>query len=170
MTNDGYRIEPLGSHHDRAAFASGVEPLDRYLREQAGQEVRRGAAAVHVLVDSATGAIVGYYTLSAAVVVLSDLPAEMARKAPRYPSLPALLIGQLAVDQRYRGQRFGERLLVDALHRCMTVKDVGWMFVIVDAKDDRARAFYERYGFQRLADAEYRLFLPVGTVTQLGRR
>jgi GNAT superfamily N-acetyltransferase len=139
--------------HSRPAWS-------RWTDIYASRPVRRfgGAAAVHVLVDSATGAIVGYYTLSAAVVVLSDLPAEMARKAPRYPSLPALLIGQLAVDQRYRGQRFGERLLVDALHR------------IVDAKDDRARAFYERYGFQRLADAEYRLFLPVGTVTQLGRR
>jgi GNAT superfamily N-acetyltransferase len=149
---------------------SGVEPLDRYLREQAGQEVRRAAAAVHVLVEPATGAIAGYYTLSATVVVLGELPPEVTRKAPRYPSLPALLIGRLAVDQRYRGKRLGERLLVDALRRCIAIKDIGWMFVIVDAKDDQARAFYERYGFQRLVDDEYRLFLSAGTIMRLVQR
>jgi predicted GNAT family N-acyltransferase len=167
VPDDRYRFEPLGADHDRADFSSGVEALDRYFRQQAGQDQRRGLAVPHVLIDSAAGAVVGYYTLSALSILAESLPEDMARELPRYQALPAILLGRLAVDQRYRGQGLGELLLMDALHRSLDISQrLGSMAVVVDAKDDAARAFYERYGFLRFLDHEYRLFLPMTTVVQ----
>ena len=92
---DALRVEVLGPHHDRAAFESGVEPLDRYFRVQAGQDARKNMAAPFVLVLP-DGAVGGYYTLSATSVNLAALPARTVRKLPRYPLVPATLLGRLA--------------------------------------------------------------------------
>ena len=163
-----YEIEPLGDAHDRAAFASGIAPLDRYLREQAGQEMRRNVAAVFVLRMGGSSTIAGYYTLSATSTEPTGLPRDLQKRLPRYPTLPALLIGRLAVDQRYQGQGIGRALLTSALSRSLRLRtEVGAIGVIVDAKDDRARQFYERYGFQGFLDDPYRLFLPMQTVADL---
>ena len=167
MAHERYRFEPLGSHHDRAAFSCGVEALDRYLHQQAGQDMRRHIAAVFVLNDAEASAIVGYYTLSATAVLATGLPPDVTKRLPRYPELPAVLLGRLAIDIRYRGHRFGELLLIDALHRCRAVEQIAAMAVVVDAKDDAARTFYERYGFRRFVDDEYRLFLPMATIVQM---
>ena len=168
MADERYHIEPLGSRHDRAAFACGVEALDRYLHQQAGQDMRRRLAAVFVLDDALENTIAGYYTLSATAILATGLPPDVTRKLPRYPHLPAVLLGRLAVDSRYRGRGFGEILLVDALRRALASSaEIAAMAVIVDAKDDDARRFYERYGFRRLLADEYRLFLPMATVAQL---
>jgi GNAT superfamily N-acetyltransferase len=112
-----FRVEPLGSQ-DRTGFSCGVEALDRYFREQADQDQRRRAAAPFVLL-TADHRIAGYYTLSAAVLASEAVPAELMRKFkwPRYPQLPATLIGRLARDQAFRGQGVGERLLLDAIFR-----------------------------------------------------
>jgi ribosomal protein S18 acetylase RimI-like enzyme len=155
------RIELLSQSHDRAAFSSGKDDLDRYFREQAGQDQRRRLSAVFVLYDVANDIVAGYYTLSACEIEPRSLPNEMAKRQPRRP-VPATLIGRLATDLRYRGQRLGEMLLVNALTRAANAsRGIGAMAVIVDAKDDQARGFYERYGFQRFADDPYRLFLPM---------
>jgi len=168
VADDAYRFEQLGTHHRRADFSCGVEALDRYFRQQAGQDQRRGVAVPYVLADPATGAVVGYYTLSTLSILAESLPDELTRKLPRYQALPAVLIGRLAVDQRYRGRGLGELLLMDALHRGFDIsRQVGAMAVVVDAKDDAARSFYERYGFRRFVDHEYRLFLPMATVARL---
>ena len=168
MADDRYRFEPLGAHHDRADFSCGVETLDRYFRQQAGQDQRRGLAVPYVLVDPATGVVAGYYTLSTLSILAESLPADLTRKLPRYPALPTILIGRLAVDQRHRGQGLGELLLIDALHRSLDIsRQIGAMAVVVDAKDDAARAFYERYGFMRFTDHEHRLFLTITTVAQI---
>jgi len=98
------RVEALGPRHDRNSFASGVEPLDRYFRDQAGQDARKNMAAPFVLVLP-DGAIGGYYTLSATGVKLSEMPADITRKLPRYPLVPATLLGRLAVDQTSRSSR-----------------------------------------------------------------
>ena len=162
--DSGFRVVPLSDDLDRSSFRSGVEALDRYLWQQAGQDKRRGVAVPHVLLDGA-GRILGYYTLSALSLVATGLPPDVARKLPRYPSLPSLLIGRLAVDERQRGQGLGRLLLLDALSRCASIaREAGCIGVVVDGKDDTARAFYEHYGFIRLPDAERRLFLPMGTV------
>jgi ribosomal protein S18 acetylase RimI-like enzyme len=162
---DRYTIEPLGRHHDRAAFSCGVEALDRYLHHQAGHDVRRRVAAVFVLIEVPHPLVLGYYTLSATAVQATGLPDDLVRRLPRYPQLLALLIGRLAVDLRGRGQGLGQLLLANGLQRSSLIADqVGAMFVIVDAKDDAARGFYERHGFRRFLDDEYRLFLPMTVI------
>lgn len=167
MPNARYRFEPLGEQN-RAAFSCGTPELDRYFHEQAGQETRRHVAAVWVLCDAAEDLVAGYYTLSAASIEPTGLPPEIVRKLPRYLSLPALLIGRLAVDQRYRGQRLGGMLLMDALRRSLTLRQqLGTVAVIVDARDEQARGFYERYGFQHFAADERRMFILISTIARL---
>ncbi|MDE3076280.1 MAG: GNAT family N-acetyltransferase [Chloroflexota bacterium] len=168
MAAERYRFEPLADDHRRADFSCGVGALDHYFREQAGQDLRRRLAVPYVLLDSETGTVAGYYTLSSASMLPHSLPEHLLRRLPRYSSFPVTLIGRLAVDLRYRDQSLGERLLLDALRHCLDAsREVAAMAVVVDAKDDAARAFYERYGFERFADHEYRLFLRMTTVAQL---
>ncbi|WP_029009166.1 GNAT family N-acetyltransferase [Azospirillum halopraeferens] len=159
------RVEPLRPHHDRAAFDCGVEPLDRYFRSQAGQDARRNLAAPFVLVLS-NGTVAGYYTLSATAVPLPELPPEIVRKLPRYPLVPATLLGRLAVDRRLRGRGFGRFLLADALFRSVR-SEIASFAVIVEAKDDEARRFYERESFLPFPDQPRRLFRPMADVAAL---
>ncbi len=83
-----FRIEILSSRHDRAGFRSGVEPLDRYLREQVGQDVRRRVTACYVAVPIETPPIAGYYTLAAGSVPLAEVPAALAKRLPRNQAVP----------------------------------------------------------------------------------
>lgn len=161
-----YSIEPLASHHNRAAFESGVEPLDRYLQQQAGQDAKKRVAAPFVLLDKSSGAVAGYYTLSATSVNLGELPTEIAKKLPKYPVVPAILLGRLAVDKNYRGKRLGEMLLMDALNRCLR-SEIAAMAVVVDALDDSVCSFYEHYQFIRFPDYPNRLFLPMMTIAKI---
>jgi len=102
-------IERLRSEHDRADFSCGNASLDRYLKEQAGQDLRRACATAFVLVPKrGDSSILGYYTLSSYGIDVGDLPADVAKKLPRYPLIPATLLGRLAVDRRYQGQGIGE--------------------------------------------------------------
>ena len=164
-----FRIEPLGLKHDRAAFSCGVDFLDVYLRKQASQDFKKHAAVPFVLTpDGRT--IAGYYTLSQYAVQLDHVPPEVAKKLPRYPVVPTTLIGRLAVSTAFRGQRHGETLLMDALHRILQHSgEVASAGVIVDAKNADAVSFYKKYGFLELPDVERRLFLPMGTVEELFR-
>lgn len=162
-----FRIEPLASAHDRAAFSCGVEALDHYLRKQAGQDVRKRVAAVFVLTPNGK-AIAGYYTLSQFSVELDALPAEAAKKLPKYPRVPATLIGRLAVSSQFQGQGLGEHLLMDALNRSFEAgKEIASAAVIVDAKDENTETFYRKYGFLDLPKIPRRLFLPMKTIEVL---
>ena len=161
----GYRIEPLGERHDRETFSCGVGTLDRYFRTQAGQDSRKRVASCFVLVAD-DGSVAGYYTLSATSIALADLPPVLMKKLPRYPLLPATLMGRLAVDERRRGHGLGELLLFDAFSRTLRSEIASYAFV-VDAKDDIAQAFYERYRFIRLPSAGRRLFLPLAEIADL---
>lgn len=161
-------IEPLGSTHDRAAFSCGVEPLDRYLKQQASQDMNRRVANVRILRAVNSFTVAGYYTLSATSIEPTGLPATFTKRLPRYPTLPALLIGRLAVDQGYRGQRLGELLLTSAFRHSLSLSnDLGAVALVVNAKDDQARQFYERYDFQRCQDDPLCLFLPMKTIETL---
>ena len=162
---EGLRVEPLGAQHDRATFECGAEPLDRYFRTQAGQDARKNIAAPFVLVLP-DGVIGGYYTLSATSVALAELPAKTVRKLPRYPVIPATLLGRLAVDRRFQGKGYGRYLLADALYRSLR-SEIASFAVIVDAKDDAARRFYERESFVALADQPMKLFLPMAEVERV---
>lgn len=120
--------------------------------------------------EIATDTIIGFYTLSSFGFRPESLAPDVLRRLPRYDLLPASLLGRLAVDLRYRGQGLGEMLLFNALRRSYDQSAViGAMAVVVDAKDDAARTFYERYGFRRFLDAEYRLYLPMRTIEQILR-
>jgi GNAT superfamily N-acetyltransferase len=110
------RVEPLGPHHNRAAFTCGEPTLDAYVRRYASQDVRRRIAQVFVAVAGTPESISGYYSLSAASFSREDLPPEMARRLPRYP-IPAAILGRLAVDRAYQGRGLGEFLLFDACER-----------------------------------------------------
>lgn len=165
MPGDTPRVEKLGAAHDRQSFSSGVEALDRYFKNQAGQEARKHIAAPFVLVLP-DGRIAGYYTLSATAVPAPDLPAEIARKLPRYPVIPATLLGRLAVDLRYRGQGYGRFLLADALFRALR-SEIASFAVIVDAKDDEAQHFYLRESFLPFPDHPMRLFRPMADIARL---
>lgn len=158
------RIDLLGERHDRSAFASGVEALDRYFQIQAGQDARRRVATCFVL--TVDGVVAGYYTLSATSILLSELPPVTSKKLPRYPVVPATLMGRLAVDRRYRGQGYGEALLLDAFARTLR-SDIASFAFVAEAKDDAAVAFYERYGFLGLPSAGRRMFKPLSEIAAL---
>lgn len=161
-------IAALRPEHDRAAFACGVDSLDRYLKTQASQDVRRKANAVFVLVaGEAPQTILGYFTLCATAIEQGDVP-EAARKfLPRYPLVSATLLGRLAVSVARQGGGLGGILLAHALQRAYaSANTVGASMVVVDAIDERACAFYAAHGFVRLGDSA-RLVMAMRTVEQL---
>jgi GNAT superfamily N-acetyltransferase len=162
------KIEPLGSHHDRAGFTCGVESLDRYLKTQASQDVRRMANGVFILAElSEPNAILGYYTLCATSLAPGEVPLPARKFIPRYPLVAATLIGRLAVAQQRQGEGLGTLLLADALRRAYASAGiVGSSIVVVDAISEQAAAFYEADGFVRLPDS-LRLVLPTATIAKL---
>jgi len=155
-------IEPLNRHHKKAAFLCGTETLDRYLKRQAGQDMKRRISRVfvaHPREDEAR--VLGFYTLSAISIDLSALPEKVAKKLPRHP-VPAALIGRLAVDLSAQEIGIGKMLLADAIKRTLAVSDdIAIYAMAVDAINEQAESFYERYGFARLAHDGGRLFLPL---------
>lgn len=160
-------IEPLARKHDRAAFSCGVKALDQYLQRQATQDVKKHVAVVFVLTPDGKR-IAGFYTLSQYAVELDVIPEEIAKKLSKYPHLPATLIGRLAVRASFRGQRFGETLLMDALRRALQgSRQLASAAVVVDCKDDTAVSFYKKYGFVELPKIARRLFMSMGTIEEL---
>ena len=155
-----FRIEPLGPDHDRDQFDCGVPPLNDYLVKQVGQDARRRVTACFVATEVTSGRLAGYYTLSAGSVALSDLPEKTAKKLPRYPNIPIIRIGRLAVDLSFQGQQLGAALLFDALKRSVRA-EIAAFAAVVDAKDENAVHFYERYGFQSLSSSARVMFLPL---------
>lgn len=114
------------------------------------------------MVETGTSQVAAYYTLSAASIPLVDLPPDEAKRLPRYPTLPAVRIGRLAVDQRFQRRGLGELMLMNAVHR--TIQDAAALFALaVDAKNEQAAAFYQRYGFRPIVSKPRTLFLPLVT-------
>lgn len=157
-----FQVSLLSAEMDRSDFDCGSDPLNRYLREQATQDMRRRIAACFVAEDNEEVRIAGYYTLASASVLLSALPPATAKKLPRYPTVPAIRMGRLAVDQRSKGQGLGAALLADALSRALK-SEIAAYALIVDAKDADAAEFYRHHGFIALPDAALSLFLPLET-------
>ena len=153
-----FPVEPLAPRHDRKAFSSGVGALDRYFREQVTQDVRRRATTCYVAVDAAALRVAGYYTLAAAGVPLGEMPEVLAKRLPRYPSVPVARLGRLAVDEAYRGRQLGAVLLWDAASRAAR-SDLGVFALVVDAKDDRVAAFYVHHGFKMFGGQPRQLIL-----------
>jgi ribosomal protein S18 acetylase RimI-like enzyme len=162
MNSAPFLLAPLDAAYDRAAFNCDAEPLNRYLREQATQDIRRRVAACFVALADGNR-IAGYYTLASASLLLADLPASTGKKLPRYPTVPAVRMGRLAVDQAFKNQGLGGALLADALDRAAR-PEIAVYALIVDAKNEVAAAFYRHHGFIALPDSPLTLFLPLATV------
>ncbi|MBI2313143.1 MAG: GNAT family N-acetyltransferase [Betaproteobacteria bacterium] len=150
-------VQPLSGHHDRNRFECGNAALDLWLRQTAQQHRKRGISKTFVAVaDRAPERILGYYALTACEVVAQDLPADLARKLPN--KVPGIRLGRLAVDRSCQGQGLGELLLMDAIHRSrLVLEHVGVHALFVDAKDERAAAFYRKYGFRAFPDQPHQL-------------
>ncbi|MDR2934787.1 MAG: GNAT family N-acetyltransferase [Candidatus Adiutrix sp.] len=148
-----------GGESDRRNFSCGAPELDTYLHRQAGQDVARGFATVVLAraIDE-PAVIVGYYAFSAASVPIVSLPVEISGKMPRYRNVPAILLGRLAVALSMRSRRIGSLLLFDALKRAC-VSEIAWAIFMVEAKNERAAAFYEKFGFLRFHQAAHSLWV-----------
>jgi len=164
--SQAFVIELLGPRHDKAGFSSGVEALDRYLRTQATQDIRRRVTACHVAVDAPGGKIAGYYTLAAGAVLLRDLPESLAKRLPRYPTVPVARLGRLAVDTAYRGRKLGGALLWDAGMRALR-SEIAAFALVVDAKDEQSEAFYRHHGFIPFGGPDRQLVLPLATFAKM---
>ncbi len=168
MVEPAFSTQPLGSQHDRAGFSCGEPALDTYLQRQASQDIRRRIAQIFVATGKLPDQIAGYYSLSAASFDRDELPPAAAKKLPYYP-VPAAVLGRLAVDRGSQGRGLGQMLLLDAMRRVLwAAASLAVHALVVDAKNDSAQAFYERYGFKSFASAPRRLFLPVETIEKLG--
>ena len=163
-----YVIEPLSDEHDRTRFDCGIRALSRYLREQAGQDVRRRVASPFLLVHRDTRAVAGFYTLANTALAHGTLPPDLAKRLPRYPFIPATLLGRLAVASSQQAKGLGEYLLMDALRRCfVNSREIASFAVVVDASNETAKTFYLRYDFVALPETPLRLILPVQTIARM---
>ena len=151
---------------DRSHFNSGNNRIDHYFHQTVSQDVKRDYAVCYLLVEQSSGQIAGFYTLSSHSVALTDVAADLARKLPRYPSVPAALIGWLGRDLAYRSQGIGPLLLADAITR-LTTAPVGIHAICADAIDEDAAAFYCEHQFQALVSRANGFFLPMSTAQAL---
>ena len=163
------KIEPLNSRrHTRSSFCCGKDSLDSYIRKQASQDLKKRVATVFVLVDDPETIVLAYYTLSSYTVDITVLDEAFAKRLPRYPLLPATLLGRLGVDNSQKGKRLGELMLVDALKKSQDVAtQVASVAVIAEALDEEATSFYMKYGFQQFREERMKLYLPMKSVEAL---
>lgn len=162
MENVDYTFTLLTKADDLSGFSCRNPVFDNYLRERASQDMRRRAANVVLFRKGGAPDVVGYYTISSFGIALAELSDTMRKRLPRYPVVPAVLVGRLALDHRHEGMGLGRFLLIDALERA-TGLDVAVWGVVVDAVDDDAVQFYEHFGFIRLKSDSGRLILPIET-------
>jgi len=163
-----YSFEPLADH-DRASFSCGVPELDDYLRRQSSLDAKRKVAAPFVMVDEAPW-VLGYYTLSSYGVRVAELLPDVARKLPKYPLMPATLLGRLAVSRDHQGQKVGRLLLMDALYRSWkNSAQVASVGVVAEAIDEAARKFYLHHEFVPLLEHPRKLFIAMGTIQKAFR-
>lgn len=157
-------IEPLDRAHERASFSCGKALFDEFLRTLVTQYERRRLRRSYVALRPGESRVVGYYTLASGAVSFGSLSPGSARKLPRHP-VPVILVARLAVATEAQGQGLGRTLLVDALGRCLDLSGrLGVHAIEVEAIDDEAKAFSEKYGFVALSDDGRHLYLPIATV------
>jgi GNAT superfamily N-acetyltransferase len=161
-------IELLEKKHNRKDFDCGKELLNHYLKNQAGQDVKRKLCACFVFGEKGTNIIKGFYTLSNNSIPLKNFPEYIQKNFPKsYASIPTTLLGRLAIDTKFQGKGIGKILLIDALKRSYTIsKVIGSYAVIVDPIDKEAERFYEKFDFIKLPDSE-KMFIATKTLKLL---
>lgn len=165
----GLKFEPLDRRrHNRSSFNCGRDSLDKYIRQQASQDLKKRVASVFVLIDDSNTNIIGYYTLSAYTIEITEMSEKFTKHLPRYPLLPATLLGRLAVDNNYQGKNFGKLILIDALKRALEKSiDVASIVMVAEALDEKAISFYQKYGFQLFKQDPMKLYLPMQLIEQM---
>ncbi len=161
-------IELLDKKHNRKDFDCGKELLNNYLKNRAGQDVKRKLSACFVLIENETKFIQGYYTLSNSSISLSSFSELIQKKLPKsYTSIPTTLLGRLAIDKKFQGQGIGKLLLIDALKRSYGISnEIGSFGIVVDPIDDEAKSFYQKYDFIELPDSK-KMFIATKTLKEL---
>jgi GNAT superfamily N-acetyltransferase len=162
MNSSAFLLTPYSSACITHHFQSGSAALNRYLQEQATQDIRRRISSCFVATTN-DHQVAGYYTLASASLLLAELPPHIGKKLPRYPTVPAIRMGRLAVDTTFQGIGLGAALLADALKRAASAEIAAYA-LLVDAKDEKAASFYKYHGFIALPDSPLILFLPLATV------
>lgn len=158
------QIAAISRGHDRSRFDCGVPELNTFLKSTARQHSDKGISRTFVLIDEGSTVIMGFFSLTLCEVIAEKLPAGYAKKYPHH-GLPAVRLARLAVSRSHQGRKYGELLLSEAIHRTVLIADqAGGIGLFVDAKDDSARSFYERYGFVALPHQPLHLFLPIETL------
>jgi GNAT superfamily N-acetyltransferase len=163
------QLEPLQEHHDVGEFSCGVPTLDAWLHRSAATAAAKHVGRTYVWVSPSDPTVVhGYITLAPHVVRRIEAPGRISRGSPE--TIPAILLARLALSRDQHGKGHGADLLVDALHRASdAIAIAGGRLIVVDAIDDEAAAFYEHYGFVRLAES-LRLFRKATDIARdLGR-
>jgi hypothetical protein len=155
-----FAIESLSKEHDRSGFVCGNDLIDRYFRNGVSQDVKRNYAKCFVACDLDTNRVAGFYTLSSNSVPLGDVPDTLAKKLPRYPTVPAVLIGWLGRHSDYAGQRLGGFLLFHAI-KTVAEAPIGAHAIFADAIDDNAASFYQAHDFVPLLGRPQTLYLPI---------
>ena len=158
-------IDPLARDHDRKHFDCGEPALDEFIRRHARQQQAKNVGRTFVAVEPPNKRVLGFYTLAAASIAFEHLPAGVGKRLPRYP-VPAARIGRLAIDKSMQGKGLGAAQLRDALLRIAQVagSDLGILAVIVDAKNEQAKRFYQTCGFVALPDHPLTLFMLTATI------
>ena len=157
-----FSIQHLDLKHNRTDVCSRSDALNQYFYQQVSQDIRKKVTQCFVALDCdiENPTISGFYTLAACSVSLQDLPLNTQKKLPRYPSIPVVRLGRLAVDQQYIGIGLGAALLVDAIQRVKSL-EIGVFAMLVDAKDEDAIKFYQHHGFVEFEHLENVLFLTI---------
>ncbi len=175
-----FRVERLTRNHDVTNFSSGIAAIDIYIQERARQDVARNASTVFVAIDLQEELIRGYYALSSYSILLGEIPATLKKRLPRYPQIPATLLGRLGVDRKYSETtkpkpRLGEFLLADAAARAFEVsRTVASALLVIDVLELSAVElatglrdplnFYLKYGYIPFVDHPRKLYKPMQTI------
>lgn len=164
-----YSLDLLSREHDRELFDCGSEPLNAYFRQAARQHIERGISRTFVLVEreaTPPKRVLGYFTLNLCQLKAEHLPAEFANRLPR--EVAGIKLGRLAVSQDRQRQGLGRILLVAAMKKVLDVfESAGGIGLFVDAKDETAKRYYERFGFVVLPENPLLLFLPLQTIHEV---
>lgn len=167
MTAQSWVMSALAKAHDRASFDCGEPALNDFLRNYARQNQSENVGRTWVATFRGQPRVLGFYTLTVASVAREQFSAEEMRRVPRYP-IPVAHLGRLAVDRSAQQTGLGEHLLMHALEQILRVSQVVGIFAVeVRAKNDRARRFYERYGFKAAQDDGLHLYLSVKVLPRL---
>lgn len=159
------KFEEISTLHDRESFDCEVELLNLYLKKFARQNHEKGISLTIVATSKKDPkTIIGFYSVSSGQIEYDSLPEEVSKRLPKYP-VPIMRIGRLAVDKHFKGKGRGEDLLVNAFERALEVsRRVGIFAVVVDAKNNKAKSFYKKYGFVELVGKPLVLFIPITSI------